>query len=97
MKVHAIGGSENFIINLLFRCSICKICNYSSSSNLLIIDEQLSSLDNDNINKNLNEIFNFMSKYYSLVIIITHIDEIKDKINHKIEIKKINKYSHVYI
>jgi exonuclease SbcC len=90
------SGGEKFIIDLSLRIALSVIllrrkgCNNST----LIIDEGFGSLDNGNNDKVLKLISLIKEKFgFRRILVITHVTDIKDNLNKKIEVVKINKCS----
>ena len=54
------------------------------------IDEGFGSLDENKIYQFKNKIFEFLTKQFHNVIVVTHIDEIKNCLNHVIEVTDDN-------
>jgi len=92
-NVQLASGFEKFIIELAIRMALGKI-SLASKSNFLIIDEGWSCLDADNRN-NLNSIMNYIKNQYEHVIIISHIEELKNQIDYIISIDKKGADSHI--
>jgi ABC-type dipeptide/oligopeptide/nickel transport system ATPase subunit len=57
--------------------------------NLLFIDESISVLDKERLD-HIDDIFIFLKQYYSNVFLITHIEEVKQKMDSQITIYQIN-------
>jgi DNA repair exonuclease SbcCD ATPase subunit len=77
---------EQFIINFGFKIVINKISN-KHSSNFIAIDEGFGCFDKNNI-KNIESIFDIMKKHYKFVIIISHIEKLKKKVDMNINVEK---------
>ena len=92
-KVVTLGGMETFILDIAFKIVLSRISEISEG-NLIIIDEGISALDKEHIS-NIEELFVFLNKYYEKIFLMSHIEEIKDKVNNKIYIKKNNDYSQI--
>lgn len=92
-KVVTLGGMETFILDIAFKIVLSRISEISEG-NLIIIDEGISALDKEHIS-NIEELFVFLNKYYEKIFLMSHIEEIKDKVNSKIYIKKNDEYSQI--
>lgn len=92
-NVQLASGFEKFIINLAIRMTLCQI-SLTSKPNFLIIDEGWSCLDSDNLG-NIGAIMNYIKMQYEHVIIISHIDELKNQSDYVININKNNGYSYI--
>jgi len=86
--VNIVGGMERFIIDIAFKISLASF-SILPKSYLLIIDESISVLDKEHIDK-FHIIISFLKKYYRNIILISHIDTLKDFISYFIDINKIN-------
>jgi DNA repair exonuclease SbcCD ATPase subunit len=91
--IKMLGAMECFIIDLVLKITVATITEMPKSQ-ILFIDEGISVLDKENLS-NINNLFSFIKQYYTTTFIITHIEQVKDHINHIIQIKKINKHSYV--
>ena len=92
-KVVTLGGMETFILDIAFKIVLSRISEISEG-NLIIIDEGISALDKEHIS-NIEDLFVFLNKYYEKIFLMSHIEEIKDKVNSKIYIKKYDEYSKI--
>jgi len=92
-KVVTLGGMETFILDIAFKIVLSRISEISEG-NIIIIDEGISALDKEHIS-NIEELFVFLNKYYEKIFLMSHIEEIKDKVNSKIYIKKDGCYSKI--
>lgn len=94
-NVQLASGFERFIINLAIRMTLGQI-SLTAKPNFLIIDEGWSCLDSDNLN-NVSTIMNYLKMQYEHVIIISHLDELKNQADYIINIGKENDFSKVNI
>ena len=93
--INILGGMEHFIVNISLKITLGKL-SVLPKCGLLIIDEGVSVLDKEHIEK-FHIIANFLKTNYKNIIIISHIDGIKDFIAHFITINKhSNNDSHIY-
>lgn len=65
------SGFERTISDMATRIALTRISNISQT-NFIVIDEQLSTLDDNNI-QNLDRVFQYLSTIYDYVIMISHI------------------------
>jgi len=70
------SGMEKMISSLAIRAGLCLISNLPRSS-ILIVDEGFSDLDMDHI-QDVEGMLQKLKKYFFSIIIITHIDHLKD-------------------
>ena len=93
--INILGGMEHFILNISFKITLAKL-SILPKSGLLIIDEGVSVLDKQHIDK-FHIVAQFLKSNYNNIIIISHIDAIKDFIAHFISINKhSNNDSHIF-
>ncbi|XWV24687.1 putative DNA repair protein [Tupanvirus deep ocean] len=90
-NVQLASGFERFIIGLAIRMTLCQI-SLTAKPNFLIIDEGWSCLDSENLG-NVGTIMNYIKTQYEHIIIISHLEELKNQADHVINIEKNNGYS----
>ena len=88
------SGFERFALSLAIRVALINISNLQRP-NFIILDEPFGVLDAENLSS-IDTLFSYLKTYFDWILIISHIDSIKDIINNNIEITKdINGFSHV--
>lgn len=92
--INILGGMEMFIINIGFKISLSSL-SLLPKNKLLIIDEGVSVLDKQHIEQ-FDNIIMFLNQHYENVILISHIDSLKDFINEYMNITKQNNNSFIY-
>jgi len=85
------SGFEKFIVGLVLRMVFSYI-SLSAKPNFLIIDEGWSCMDKENLAK-VDKILNYLRSQYSYVIIISHLEQMKNQVNYKLDINKKGGYS----
>lgn len=85
-NVQLTSGFEKFIINLAIRMTLCQI-SLTSKPNFLIIDEGWSCLDRENLN-NIETIMNYIKSQYDHVILISHLEELRNQSDYVINIDR---------
>lgn len=87
------SGMEKFISSIAIRNALI---NYSNlpRPNFIAIDEGFGVLDSENINA-LYNVFQYLKTQYKFILIISHIDSLKDMAEHQIEIYKNGQFSKV--
>src|SRR5690606_18267699 len=93
LNVQLACGFEKFIIGLAIRMVLGHI-SLGAKPNFLIIDEGWSCLDNDNLN-NIDTILDYIKMQYEHVIIISHLEELKNQVDYSININKNRGFSYV--
>ena len=91
--INILGGMEMFMINIAFKIALAGI-SILPKTKMLIIDEGVSVLDKSHIDK-FNNIAQFLNSNYNHVILISHIDGLKDHITQFININKNNGKSYI--
>lgn len=83
-----ISGGEEDIVNLCLRLAISQMITERSgqSFSLLILDEVFGSLD-DNRRHNVLGLLNALEQQFEQVLVISHLDTIKDSLNHTIQLE----------
>ena len=79
------AGSESFILELAFKLVFSTISK-KPQSNFLFIDEHVSVLDVEKID-NFDHILEFLKQNYHQTFIVSHIPNLKEKLNHLITIE----------
>jgi DNA repair exonuclease SbcCD ATPase subunit len=87
------SGMERFISGLAIRVALINVCNLPRP-NFLVIDEGFGTLDSENL-QSLFMLFTYLKTQFDFVMIISHIDSMRDVVDGLIEIKKVNGFSHV--
>ncbi len=91
--INILGGMETFIINIGFKIVLSTL-SLLPKNKLLIIDESVSVLDKQHIEQ-FDKIILFLNQHYENVILISHIDSLKDFISEYINIVKQNNESYI--
>ena len=87
------SGMEKFISGLAIRIALINVCNLPRP-NFLVIDEGFGTLDNENLTS-LYMLFAYLKTQFDFVMLISHIDSMRDVVDTLMEIKKVNGYSHI--
>ncbi len=87
------SGMEKFISGLAIRVALINICNLPRP-NFLVIDEGFGTLDSENL-QSLFMAFAYLKTQFEFVIVISHIDSMRDVVDTLMEIKKDNGFSSV--
>ncbi len=82
------SGMEGTIINLAIRATLTKISLLPKPS-LLMLDEVFNTLDKENLQQIKPLLVRLKEQYYNIVV-VSHLDEIKDLPEHIISLEKIN-------
>ncbi len=87
------SGMERFISALAIRVALISLSNLPRPD-FLAIDEGFGVLDSDNLNS-LYMLFDYLKGQFRFLMIISHIDAMKDLMDTLVEIKKVGDYSNV--
>jgi len=87
------SGFEKFALGLAIRVALINISNLPKS-NFLILDEPFGVLDPENLSS-MNTLFSYLKSFFDFIIIVSHIDSIKDIVDNNINITKIDGISKV--
>ena len=87
------SGMERFISGLAIRIALINVCNLPRP-NFLVIDEGFGTLDNENLTS-LYMLFAYLKTQFDFVMIISHIDSMRDVVDSLVEIKKVNGFSNI--
>jgi len=93
--IELTSGMERFILALAFRTSLSEITTLPKS-NFLAIDEGFGVLDSENI-LSMGKLFTFLKTQYTFLLVVSHIDSMKDLVDNGIKLDKINGFSKIKI
>ena len=87
------SGMERFVTSLALRVGLINVSNLPSP-NFLVIDEGFGSLDSENLS-NMKGAFDYLKTRFESVFIISHLDTIKDFMDHLLPITIKKGYSNI--
>ncbi len=87
------SGMEKFISSLAIRVALVNISNLPRP-NFLAIDEGFGNLDSQNINS-MSNLFDYLKTQFDFMMVISHIDVMKDIMDDSIEIDTSNEFSRI--
>ncbi len=87
------SGMEKFVSSLAIRTSLIGISNLPRP-NFLAIDEGFGNLDSDNLNS-MFMLFDYLKSTFDFILIISHLDSMRDIMDTLISINKVNSFSKV--
>ena len=88
------SGMEKFISSLAIRNALVQVSSLPRP-NFIAIDEGLGVMD-PTVLANFSLFLEYLKTQFDFVIIISHIDVVRDIVDSQIEIKKENGYSKIY-
>lgn len=92
--VELASGMEKMMASLAIRVALINVSTLPKT-NMLIIDEGFGALDETNL-ESCSKLLVSFKKWFKNIIIISHIDAIKDIVDHSLDIVKNGVDSHVY-
>ena len=87
------SGMEKFVSSLAIRTSLIGISNLPRP-NFLAIDEGFGNLDSDNLNS-MFMLFDYLKSTFDFILIISHLDSMRDVMDTLININKVDRFSKV--
>jgi DNA repair exonuclease SbcCD ATPase subunit/DNA repair exonuclease SbcCD nuclease subunit len=87
------SGMEKFVSALALRVALVNISNLPRP-NFLVIDEGMSALDASNMAM-VHSLFDYMKTHFDFIIVISHLDAMRDMVDKQLEIKKENGFSKI--
>jgi DNA repair exonuclease SbcCD ATPase subunit len=91
--IEMTSGMERFVSSVALRVALINVSRIPKPS-FITIDEGFGALDPDNLSA-LPVLFSYLRNEFKFVIIISHLDGIKDYVDDTIEITKNGTFSHV--
>lgn len=89
--VEMSSGMERFVLSLAFRAALSEI-TILPKTNFLAIDEGFGVLDSDNV-ISMGKLFSYLKQQYEFLIVVSHIEVMRDLVTSNLKIEKINGYS----
>jgi DNA repair exonuclease SbcCD ATPase subunit len=87
------SGFQKFVVKIAMRIALINLSKLSSG-NFMIIDEGFSCMDSNNIN-NVSLLFTMLKDMFDFVVVISHIDSIKDQCEKYINIERNGTFSKI--
>jgi len=87
------SGMEKMISSLALRVALINVCN-APRSDILIIDEGFGALDDKSIEA-CSRLLTSLKKHFANILIISHVDAVKDVVDNVLDIQKKGKDSYV--
>lgn len=93
LNIDLCSGYEKFIVGLAIKCALHHMSQISKPR-FIIIDEGFGALDTQHMSE-IGRMFNYLRSKYRFVLLITHIDVIKDELDAQVEIVRQGQFSHI--
>jgi len=87
------SGMEKFVSALALRVALINVSNLPRP-NFLVVDEGFSALDSTNMAM-LHSLFDYLKTNFDFIIVISHLDAMRDMVDKQLEIKKENGFSKI--
>ena len=87
------SGMERFISGLAIRVALMNSCSLPRS-NFLVIDEGFSNLDSDNMSS-MFMLFEYLRSQFDFIWVISHLDVMRDMVDHIVEIRQDSEFSYI--
>ena len=87
------SGAEKTVAATAIRLSLLSVSNLPKP-NLFILDEPGTSLDEGNM-EGFVQILDLVKSYFGTVLLISHLDSLKDSVDQQITIEREGEYAHV--
>lgn len=87
------SGMERFISGLAIRVALINVCNLPRP-NFLILDEGMGALDSENLSQ-MYVLFQYLKTQFDFIIVISHLESMRDMVDDLIDIRKIDGFSYV--
>lgn len=87
------SGMEKFISGLAIRVALINVCHLPRP-NFLVIDEGFGTLDSENLTS-MFMLFDYLKTQFDYIIVISHLDQMRDIVDNLIEIKKVDGFSSI--
>tara|TARA_A100001515_G_scaffold136362_1_gene128051 strand:- start:6050 stop:9193 length:3144 start_codon:yes stop_codon:yes gene_type:complete len=91
--IELASGMEKMISSLAIRVALLNICSLPKT-NMLIIDEGFGTLDESNVEA-CNRLLSSLKKWFKNILVITHVDSVKDAVDNTLEITTSKKNSKI--
>ena len=87
------SGAEKSIAAMAIRLALLKVSNLPTGS-IIILDEPVTSLNSD-LMEGFTRVLDLLREEFETVVLITHLDSLKDASDYVIEIQKRDGYAHI--
>ncbi len=91
--IELTSGYERFVASVAIRVALTNVSNLPKCS-FLALDEGFGALDADNL-ASMFTLFSFLKNNFDFVLVISHLDTLKDAVDKQIEIKREGNFSFV--
>ncbi|HEU5118693.1 MAG TPA: metallophosphoesterase [Isosphaeraceae bacterium] len=89
------SGAEKFIASLAIRVALLSVSSLPKTD-ILIIDEGFGKLDPEHLEA-LQRMFEYLREAFGTVFVVSHVDFMRDIVDHSVEITSQDGYAHVEV
>ena len=93
--IEAGSGAEKMLASMAIRLAFINVSSLPVP-NIFVLDEPAGALDQDNLD-GFVKLLTVVKEYFDIVILITHLEELKDVVEQQIVIEKKEGYAHVEV
>lgn len=91
--IELTSGFERFVASVAIRVALTNVSNLPKTT-FLAIDEGFGTLDGDNM-ASMYTLFSYLKSNFDFILVISHLDGLKDAVDKHIELKKEGNFSKV--
>jgi DNA repair exonuclease SbcCD ATPase subunit len=91
--IELTSGMERFLSSLAIRSALINVSSLPRP-NFLAIDEGFGVLDSEKLTS-IYSLFNYLKTQFTFLLIISHIDSMRDVVDSLIEVNKVNSFSKI--
>ncbi len=89
------SGAEKFIASLAIRVALLSVSSLPKTD-ILIIDEGFGKLDPEHLEA-LQRMFEYLKEAFGTVFVVSHVDSMRDIVDHSLDITSLDGYAHVEV
>lgn len=87
------SGAEKFIASLAIRVALLSVSSLPKTD-ILIVDEGFGKLDPEHL-ESLQRMFEYLRGAFGTVFMVSHVDSMRDMVDHSLEITSLDGYAHL--
>jgi exonuclease SbcC len=91
--IEMTSGFERFVVSIAIRVALSNISNLPRTT-FLAIDEGFGSIDGHNL-PSMYPLFVYLKSHFEFLMVISHLDSLKDMVDKQIEVSIGNNFSKV--
>lgn len=91
--IELTSGFERFVASVAIRIALTNVSNLPKTT-FLALDEGFGTLDPDNLSS-MYTLFSYLKTNFDFILVISHLEGLKDAVDKQIELKKEGSYSKV--